>query len=197
MSSSITSELKTFRDTISNSFTLFAIGNDAFDTATKLTKAFNQMLDHEIANLERRLSEKDQLQTLTAGYLEKPTQLPSEEDDKEVEIHPPTLVIHAEPSVIVEKYEAPKSFANMILSQRQMPPPSPIAKEEEDEEIEEVADVEEQEQEEQDDDEETEVLKIGKKKYHVGVISKTVYEFIDEETMGETLGTLEGGKIIA
>jgi hypothetical protein len=155
------------------------------------------MLDHEILNLERRLSEKDQVQTITAGYLEKPTQLPSEEDDKEVEIHPPTLVIHAEPSVIVEKYEAPKSFPNMILSHRQPPPPpSPIAKEEEDEEIEEVADVEEEEQEEQDDDEETEVLKIGKKKYHVGVISKTVYEFIDDETMGETLGTLEGGKII-
>jgi hypothetical protein len=96
--------------------------------------------------------------------------------------------------VIVEKYEAPKSFPNMILSQRQMPPPpSPIAKEEEDEEIEEVADGEEEQQEE---DEETEVLKINKKKYHVGVISKTVYEYIDDETMGEALGTLEGGKII-
>ena len=192
MSSSISSELKTFRDSLSNAFALFAVGNDSFDNANKLTKVFNQLLDHEITNLERRLSEKDQLQTISAGYLEKPTQLPSDEDEKEVEVHPPTLVIHAEPSVIVEKYEAPKSEANMILSQH--PPPSPIAQEEEDEEIEEVADVEE---EEQDDDEETEVVKIGKKKYHVGVISRTVYQFIDEETMGDTLGTLEGGKIIS
>ena len=173
MSSSISTELKTFRDSISNAFALFAVTTDSY---TRLTTVFNQMLDHEILNLEHRLSEKDQLQTITAGYLEKPTQLPSEEDDKEVEIHPPTLVIHAEPSVIVEKYEAPKSFPNMILSHRQPPPPSPIAKEEE--------------------DEETEVLKINKKKYHVGVISKTVYEFIDDETMGEALGTLENGKII-
>jgi len=148
------------------------------------------MLDHEIMNLERRLSEKDQFQTISAGYLEKPTHLPSTEDEKEVEVHPPTLVIHAEPSVIVEKYEAPKSAANMILSNP--PPPSPIAQEEEDEEIEEVADVEEQEE-----YEETEVLKIGKKKYHVGLTSRTVYQFIDDDTMGEELGTLKDGKIIA
>ena len=192
MSSSISTELKTFRDSLSNAFALFAVGNDTFDNANKLTKVFDQLLDHEITNLERRLSEKDQLQTISAGYLEKPTQLPSDDEEKEVEVHPPTLVIHAEPSVIVEKYEAPKSVANMILSHP--PPPSPISQEEEDEEIEEVADVEE---EEQGDDEETEVLKINKKKYHVGVISKTVYQFIDEETMGETLGTLKDCKIIA
>jgi hypothetical protein len=189
MSSSISTELKTFRDSLSNAFALFAVGSDTFDNSNKLTKVFDQLLDHEINNLERRLSEKDQLQTISAGYLEKPTQLPpTDEDEKEVEVHPPTLVIHAEPSVIVEKYEAPKSAANMILSHP--PPPSPIAQEEGDEEIEEVADVEEEE-------EETEVMKIGKKKYHVGVISKTVYQFIDEETMGETLGTLKDGKIIA
>jgi len=41
------------------------------------------------------------------------------------------------------------------------------------------------------------VLKIGKKKYHVGLTSRTVYQFIDDAHMGDTLGTLKDGKIIA
>jgi len=41
MSSSISTELKTFRDSLSNAFALFAVGSDSFDNANKLTKVFN------------------------------------------------------------------------------------------------------------------------------------------------------------
>jgi hypothetical protein len=139
---------------------------------------------------------------MSANLLEKPTPFPAaEEEDREVELQPPTLVIHPEPSVIVEKYEPPKTVPNeMFLGFRphhqyssSMRPPSPIAAA--DAEPEEVAD-EEIEAEEVEDEEDTEVVKIGKKNYHVGVTSRSVYAFIDDETMGEMLGVLKNGKIV-
>jgi hypothetical protein len=67
---------------------------------------------------------------------------------------------------------------------------------EEDEE--EVAEEDEEEvvEEEEEVVEESEIVKIGKKKYFVGIKSRTVNVYIDDETMGETLGQLKDGKII-
>jgi hypothetical protein len=45
-------------------------------------------------------------------------------------------------------------------------------------------------------DEEMEIVKLGKKRYHVGMKSRTVYIYIDEETAGDELGILQNGKIV-
>jgi hypothetical protein len=185
----MSTELKIFRDSLSHSFALFAEGIDVRNPE-RLVTAFNALLDHEVASFERRLADKEQLVTMSANLLEKPTPFPTaEEDDREVELQSPTLVIHPEPSVIGEKYEAPKTVPNEMFlgyQPRREPPPSPIASAEPEEEI---------EAEEVEDEEATEVVKIGKKNYHVGVTSRSVYAFIDDETMGEMLGVLRNGKI--
>jgi type IV secretory pathway VirB10-like protein len=70
--------------------------------------------------------------------------------------------------------------------------------EEEEEVVEEEEEVVEEEEEEtvEEEEEESEIVKIGKKKYFVGVKTRTVNIYIDDETMGETLGQLKDGKII-
>lgn len=200
MSSSITTELKTFRDSLSHSFSLFSLGLDVRNPE-RLSEAFNVLLDHELQSFEQRLSDREHIHSMSVWGLEKTEPaLAAGEEEKEVVVQPPTLVIHPEPSVIVTKYEAPKMAANVITSSSMspppMPPPSPTPDEEvEADELEEEEPVEEQE--EVEDEEDLEVVQIGKKKYHVGVTSRTVYMYIDEESAGEVLGTLKNGKIVA
>lgn len=196
----MSTELKTFRDSLSHSFTLFAVGHDAF-RASRLIESFNQLLDHEIANLERRLTDREQLHTMSTVYLEKPSPFEGEivkEKEKEIVIQSPTLVIQSDPEVVVTKYDAPPMIPNEFARPFKLHKDEKDEEVEADEELEEPAEeVEEPVDEEEEDDEETEIITLGKKKkYHVGVRTRTVYEFLDEETMGEVLGTLRDGKIV-
>jgi hypothetical protein len=203
MTSFMSSELKVFRDSLSNSFALFSFGLAGLtmrDDRLRLSEAFNVLLDHEIQNFERRLADKENIQSMSTVYLEKHDVF-SEHEEKDVVVQPPTLVIHPEPSVVVTKYDAPITVANEITMAYKPPPSSvvsePIDEEEVgDEEEEEVEEVEDEETEEVEDEEETEIKLIGKKKYHVGVISNAVYKYIDDESAGELLGTLTNGKIV-
>jgi len=52
------------------------------------------------------------------------------------------------------------------------------------------------EEEEEEVEESMEIVKIGKKKYFVGDVTKTVYVYVDEESAGEELGVLQNGKIV-
>jgi hypothetical protein len=158
--------------------------------------------------------EKEQLNSMSHMYLENrntfpPNHAEDQEEEKEVSVHPPTLVIHPEPSVVVTKYEAPPTLGNEITFLGKKEEPVVLAGTDDEMEVE-AEDVEEAEAEEEPEDAEeeaeeeaeeadegTEVVKVGKKKYHVGLVSRTVYEYIDEDSMGEALGTLTNGKIIA
>jgi hypothetical protein len=151
--------------------------------------------------------EKEELNSMSHMYLENrmtfpPKEQEDQEEEKEVSVHPPTLVIHPEPSVVVTKYEAPPTLGNEIKFLGKREEPVVLAgTDDEDEEVE-AEEVEEEpedaeEEAEEEEDEGTEVVKVGKKKYHVGLVSRTVYEYIDEDSMGEALGTLTNGKIIA
>jgi len=197
MSSFISSELKIFRDSLSNSFALFSFGLAGLtmrDDRLRLSETFNVLLDHEIQNFERRLADKENIQSMSTVYLEKHDVF-SEQEEKDVVVQPPTLVIHPEPSVVVTKYDAPITVANEI-TMAYKPPPSSVVSEPMDEEEEVEEEEEEEEVEEVEDEEETEIKLIGKKKYHVGVISNAVYKYIDDESAGELLGTLTNGKIV-
>ena len=55
---------------------------------------------------------------------------------------------------------------------------------------------EEAEEEAEEEEEAMEVIKIGKKNYHVGETSKLVYIYINDEEAGECLGKYEKGKIV-
>ena len=203
MNSTMFNELKSFRDSLSNSFWLFSLGLEVRDPS-RVRAAFDALLDHELSNLERRLVEKEDINSLSHMYLENRMTFPpkeEQEEEKEVSVHPPTLVIHPEPSVVVTKYEAPPTMGNEIkfLGKREEPVVL-SGTDDEDEEVE-AEEVEEEpedaEEAEEEEDEGTEVVKVAKKKYHVGLVSRTVYEYIDEDSMGEALGTLTNGKIIA
>jgi hypothetical protein len=168
------------------------------DDRQRLSETFNVLLDHEIQNFERRLADKENIQSMSTVYLEKHDVF-SEHEEKDVVVQPPTLVIHPEPSVVVTKYDAPITVANEITMAYKPPPSSVVSEpmdEEEEEEVEEEVEEEEEEVEEVEDEEETEIKLIGKKKYHVGVISNAVYKYIDDDSAGELLGTLTNGKIV-
>ena len=209
MNSTMFNELKSFRDSLSNSFWLFSLGLEVREPS-RFRAAFDALLDHELSNLERRLVEKEELNSMSHMYLENrmtfpPKEQENQEEEKEVSVHPPTLVIHPEPSVVVTKYEAPPTLGNEIKFLGKREEPVVLAgTDDEDEEVEaeeveeEPEDAEEEAEEaEEEEDEGTEGVKVGKKKYHVGLVSRTVYEYIDEDSMGEALGTLTNGKIIA
>ena len=207
MNSTMFNELKSFRDSLSNSFWLFSLGLEVREPS-RFRAAFDALLDHELSNLERRLVEKEELNSMSHMYLENRMTFPpkeQEEEEKEVSVHPPTLVIHPEPSVVVTKYEAPPTLGNEIkfLGKREeavvLAGTDDEDEEVEAEEVEEEPEDAEEEAEEakEEEDEGTEVVKVGKKKYHVGLISRTVYEYIDEESMGEAMGTLTNGKIVS
>jgi len=63
--------------------------------------------------------------------------------------------------------------------------------EEEEEEVEEEAEEEAEEA-----DESMEVVKIGRKKYYLGEISKKVFVFVNDEESGDCLGKYADGKIV-
>ena len=164
--------------------------------------------------------------TITNAYLARDIFEPAPVPSSTLVKTPPTLIIHNDvsPHVVVTKEDTTEKVihlpaSNHVLERLRIPCLTHSSgsdaddegtlvfnKDEEEGDVveEDVEIVEEEEQEEvaeaeaeaEEADESMEVIKIGRKKYYLGEISKKVFVFVNDEESGDCLGKYADGKIV-